>query len=95
VLAEWWRARSDWNAQTLDAVTVEPTNEKLAKAAGEALAALGGKLKAPPGAPNALTIDAIVMASAGQRGDIVYTQDPDDLLLFLDVFKSVKRIEKA
>ena len=35
-------------------------------------------------------IDAIVMASAAQRGDIVYTSDVDDLLGFADVFPSVR-----
>jgi hypothetical protein len=30
------------------------------------------------------------MASAAQRGDIVYTSDVDDLLGFADVFPSVR-----
>jgi hypothetical protein len=44
-------------------------SERLAKAAGEALAEV----------PGATAIDAIVMASAASRGDVVYTSDFDDL----------------
>jgi hypothetical protein len=43
--------------------------ERLAKTAGEALAAV----------PGATVVDAIVMASAATRGDIVYTSDFEDL----------------
>ncbi len=49
---------------------------------GEALAAV-------PGAP---TIDAIVMASAARRGDLVYTSDVADLERLRKYFPSVRRL---
>ncbi len=45
------------------------THHRLAKLAGEALAAVH----------DATIVDAIVMASAAARGDIVYTSDVEDL----------------
>ena len=69
VVAEWWRGRSDLREAILAAVRVEPLSDRVAKAAGEALAAVKG----------ATTVDAIVMASAAQRGDFVYTSDVRDL----------------
>jgi len=50
-------------------VDVEPLTEVLAKRAGEALAAIKG----------ATLIDAIVMASAAPRGDVVYSSELEDL----------------
>jgi hypothetical protein len=47
---------------------VEWLSDVLAEVAGEALAAI----------PNATTVDAIVMASAALRGDVVYTSDRAD-----------------
>ena len=44
-------------------------SRELAQRAGEALAAVRGSTP----------IDAIVMASAASRGDVVYTSDVDDL----------------
>lgn len=69
VIAEWWRGRSDAREIILRGVRVEATTSALARAAGEALAVL----------PGATVVDAIVMASAAQRGDIVYTSDFADL----------------
>jgi len=43
--------------------------DRLARSAGEAIAAV----------PGATVVDAIVMASAAQRDDVVYTTDFDDL----------------
>ena len=65
VITEWWRSRNDVRERILAGVRVEPLSEGLAKIAGEALAAVKG----------ATPIDAIVMASAAQRGDVVYTTD--------------------
>jgi hypothetical protein len=48
---------------------VEPLLEDLARIAGEALGAVKG----------AGAVDAIVMSSAAQRGDIVLTSDFDDM----------------
>lgn len=69
VVGEWWRGRTDLRDSIVASVDVEPLTEALAKRAGEALAAIAG----------ATLIDAIVMASAASRGDIVYTSDIEDL----------------
>ncbi len=68
-VAEWWRGRTDVRDKVLRAVVVEPLSERIAKVAGEALAAVRG----------ATTIDAIVMATAALRGGVVYTSDFADL----------------
>jgi predicted nucleic acid-binding protein len=69
VVAEWWRGRSHRRRDILASVDVEPLDEALAKLAGEALAAVA----------RSTVIDAIVMASASRRGDVVYTSDDHDL----------------
>lgn len=69
VVAEWWRVDSRRSRLILERVDVEPISERLAKIAGEALAAV----------PRAAAIDAIVMASAAERGDVVFTSDIEDL----------------
>ncbi len=69
VIAEWWRGGSRRRQDILAAIDVEPTTERLARVAGEAIAAL----------PGATVVDAIVMASAAQRGGLVYTSDVADL----------------
>jgi predicted nuclease of predicted toxin-antitoxin system len=61
-------------------VRVEQTDTALMKMAGQAVAATRG----------ATTIDAIVMASAARRGDVVYTSDYDDLDRLTRFFKSVR-----
>lgn len=80
IVAEWWRARSDVREDILRSVVVEIPTLDLAKLAGLALA----RVKA------ASTIDAIVMASAAMRGDVVYTTDPDDLEKLRAFFPSVR-----
>jgi predicted nucleic acid-binding protein len=71
VVAEVWRggSRSARIAALLAACVVEPLQEDLARAAGEALAHVRG----------AGVIDAIVMGSASRRGDFVLTGDAGDL----------------
>lgn len=69
VVAEWWRGRTDLREAILASVDIEPLATGLAKIAGEALAAV----------QEATLVDAIVMASAAARGDIVYSSDVDDL----------------
>ena len=69
VLTEWWRGRTDLRERILAAVRIESMSRELAQRAGEALAAVRGSTP----------IDAIVMASAASRGDVVYTSDVDDL----------------
>jgi hypothetical protein len=67
VLAEWWRGQSQ--SSFVAGFDIEPMTASLARTAGEALAAV----------PSATVIDAIVMASAARRDDVVYTSDFDDL----------------
>jgi predicted nucleic acid-binding protein len=80
VITEWWRGRTDLRERILAAVRLEPLSESLAKVAGEALAAVKG----------ATPIDAIVMASAAQRGDVVYTADLSDLAKLAGYFRAVR-----
>ncbi len=80
VITEWWRGGSDAREHIVLAVRIEPLSEKLAKLAGEALA----------GVKSATAIDAIVMASAAQRGDLVYTSDVGDLEKLRSYFPAVR-----
>lgn len=82
VVAEWWRVDSSRSRLILERVDVEPVSERLAKIAGEALAAV----------PGATAIDAIVMASAAQRGDVVFTSDVADLDRLRRYFPGVRLI---
>ncbi len=59
---------------------VEPVDEALAQRAGEALAAVR----------SATLVDAIVMASAARRGDVVYTSDFGDLERLRQHFPTVR-----
>jgi len=69
VVAEWWRGRTDVRERILDAVNVEPISLQVARSAGEAMAKV----------PRATAVDAMVMAFAAARGDVVFTGDTDDL----------------
>jgi predicted nucleic acid-binding protein len=80
VVAEWWRGRSDIREYILGSVVVEPLTERLARLAGECVADVVG----------ATTVDAIVMASAAQRGDAVYTSDLSDLERLRAFFPGVR-----
>jgi hypothetical protein len=80
ILAEWWRGRSYLRDLIRRMVTVEPMHEALATAAGEALASVG----------DASVADAIVMASAARRGDVVYTSDFGDLQRLQTAFPTVR-----
>jgi predicted nucleic acid-binding protein len=80
VVVEWWRGRTDDRERILEIVHVEPLELPTAKAAGAALAAI----------PRATVVDAIVMAFAASRGDVVYTSDPDDLEDLRAHFPSVR-----
>jgi hypothetical protein len=79
VIAEWWRGRSHARELVLRGVRVEATTSVLARVAGEALAAI----------PGATVVDAVVMASAAQRGDLVYTADVSDLQRLQTFFAAV------
>lgn len=80
VVVEWWRGQRGPIARTLDAVMVEPLSHDLARIAGEAMANV----------PSASVADAVVMASAAQRGDVVYTADLDDLTRLATYFPGVR-----
>ena len=81
VLTECWRGQTSKNWNTiLAAVDVEAVGEHVAKLAGEAIAQV----------PGATVVDAIVMASAALRGDVVYTPDHDDLSRLQAIFPNVR-----
>ena len=81
VIAEWWRGQRGPTARLVDSVTVEPLSLSLARRAGEALASIGS-------GPS--ITDAVVMASAALRGDVVYTGDLEDLQKLQSVFPAVR-----
>lgn len=70
VIAEWWRGRTDVRETMLGAVEVMAP-AAVAKAAGIALSRLDN-------IDAALTIDAIVIATAALSDAIVITSDPSD-----------------
>lgn len=80
VIAEWWRGRSDLREDIVASIRVEPLTDTTARLAGEAIAHVKG----------ATVVDAIVMASAALRGDMVYTSDVGDLELLRAHFPSVR-----
>ena len=81
VVVEWWKhgARKAAAEAILAAVTVEWLDTDLAKIAAEAHAATGSG-----------AVDAVVMASAAQRGDVAYTQDVADLEALRAHFPAVR-----
>jgi hypothetical protein len=80
-VVEWWR-KGHGQSAILDLGTVEPLKDSIAKAAGEALAKVGG----------ATAVDATVMASAAQRGDRVFSSDPTDMQRLQGYFRAVAGI---
>jgi predicted nucleic acid-binding protein len=82
VVAEWWRGPSRRCDDILTMLDVEPLSERLAKLTGQALAAV----------PTATVVDAMVMASAALRGDVVYTSDQADLVRLRDVHFPAVRV---
>jgi predicted nucleic acid-binding protein len=80
VVAEWWRGQRGPIARLLEGVIIELPDERLARIAGVALAATRSS--------NA--IDALVVASAAQRGDVVYTSDVGDLTRLAAHFPAVR-----
>jgi rRNA-processing protein FCF1 len=80
VLIEWWRSgfgRS--HSDFLAPMRIEPTTGRVATAASEALSTI-----------QASAIDAAVMGSAAQRGDVVYTSDVQDVERLREHFRSVR-----
>lgn len=80
VVVEWWRGRTDVRERILRGVRIEPFHLALAQAAGEALATV----------TSASAVDAVVMASAASRGDIVYTSDMPELEKLRRNFRGVR-----
>ncbi len=80
VIAEWWRGRTDVRERILDVVNVEPLSLAVAKAAGEAQASVA----------RSTALDAIVMAFAASRGDVVFTGDTVDLDRLRAFFPTVR-----
>jgi predicted nucleic acid-binding protein len=80
VVAEWWRGRNDMREKILDVIHVEPLSLAVAKAAGEAQARVA----------RSTTLDAIVMAFAASRGDVVFTGDVHDFERLRSHFPSVR-----
>ena len=82
VILEWWRggAGSKLREQILRCTQVEPLDERVAKLAALAMARVAG----------ATPVDAVVMASAALRGDVVYTSDFEDLDRLRSFFPTVR-----
>lgn len=81
VVAEWWRGRSNGREEILAACRVVASIDAC-KAAGVALARMAR-------ADAALTIDAIVMATAALSDAIVVTSDPHDFTRLATHFAGV------
>lgn len=81
VVVEWWRGQRGPSAKLLEAFDVEPLDIALAKVGGAALARV---TRGPS------PTDAVVMASAARRGDVVLTSDLDDLSKLQRVFPAVR-----
>ena len=81
VLAEWWRGKLPVQQELLAVLHVEEMTPAIARAAGDALAAV-----------RAVSVgDAIVMASAALRGGgVVYTSDVVDLSALQRQFPMVR-----
>jgi predicted nucleic acid-binding protein len=77
VVTEWWRGS---HGALLEGGTLEPLSIDLAKQAGLLLA----KTR------KANAVDAIVIASAAQRGDLVATSDASDLV---ELARHVEHVE--
>jgi predicted nucleic acid-binding protein len=82
VVAEWWRGDNRAHHRNAKMFKVEPVTEVIAKSAGEALRTYSKDRRITA----ALTIDAIVMATAASLGAIVYTCDFEDLDRFTRFF---------
>jgi predicted nucleic acid-binding protein len=80
VVSEWWRGRSEAREIILRGLRIELVDTELAKAAGEALAVVR----------SASPVDALVMASAARRDDVVYTSDFEDLDRLRAHFRGVR-----
>lgn len=79
-VAETWRGGSySLLRRALGGCTIVPVTADLARAAGEATAAVG-----------AATLDAVIAATAAREGAPLLTGDPDDMNDLADYFKSLR-----
>ena len=81
VLGEWWRGRTGLREAICQSATVEPLTDRIARLAGEALAVIEGYSD---------DSDALGMASAALRGDVVYTGDVSDSEKLRAFFRAVR-----
>jgi predicted nucleic acid-binding protein len=87
VLVECWANPTKEQKEMLALCNVEQLTKDLAIEAAKARAAVGGSVSA---------VDAVVMASAASRGDIVYTGDYDDLARLRDAYyRSIKLLSTS
>jgi predicted nucleic acid-binding protein len=91
VVTEWWRGRTDDRDDILRSVELElgESGRAVAKSAGEALARVQTK-RDDEECRCKLLVDAVVMASAALRGDVVYTSDIENLSRLGGSFPGVK-----
>ena len=80
VVAEWWRRgkREKERRAILRTLLLEAPDEHVAQLAGAAIGLVGSGV-----------VDALVMAAASLRGDLVYTSDVPDLERLRQVFPNV------
>ena len=82
VIAEWWHGRTTAREHVRSGLLAEMLSESLARLAGEAISTVR----------DSTVVDAIVMASAASRGDVVYTSDFEDLEKLRAFFPGVRVI---
>ncbi len=80
VITETWRGKNPRLSNFFASVIIEDLTDQIARIAGEALGQVSG----------AKAIDAIVIASAAQRGDTLLTGDWHDMRRLQDYFPSVR-----
>lgn len=88
-VAEWWRGRTDDREDLLAQLRI-PTNDEEAMDARMAGEALAGVARPKDSCRCRHLVDAVVMACAARRGDVVYTSDFDDLTRLQSFFPSVR-----
>lgn len=85
VVSEWWRGQRGPASRILDAVIIEPLSPSLAKSVGETLGLVRG----------AKLVDAVVVASAARRNDLVLTSDVRRLVRIRDVAFPTVRVRRV
>lgn len=85
VVGEWWRGQRGPVASLLDRNRIEV--DDVTRADAEAAGALLSQVRRARGdaRERLLLVDAIVVAMAARRGDVIYTSDVDDLTMLRDL----------